>query len=104
MLDWIGLDWIGLARYDFSVYGYFSDVIGRNFFPTKNKSDNLGISFLVFGAAFFARPIGSLFLGKVADRYGSKTSIEISIMMMGIGSFLIGCLPSWIGLDWIGKV
>lgn len=93
-----------LEWYDFSVYGYFSDIIGQNFFPTKNKTTNLGLSFLIFGAAFVARPVGSLVLGQVADRYGTKVSVEISIMMMGVASCLIGVLPSYSAAGYFGAV
>jgi len=84
-----------LEWYDFSIYGYFSDVIGQTFLPEKDKNLNLAMSFLIFGTAFFARPIGSLVLGKIGDRYGSKVSIEIAILMMGISSACIAFLPSY---------
>jgi MFS family permease len=57
-----------LIKYDFSVYGYFSDIIGKVFFPpTNNPNGNLLKSFAVFGIAFLVRPIGGAIFGHMGD-------------------------------------
>ena len=91
-------------RYDFSVYAYFSDVIGKEFFPQSNKNTQLTLSFLVFGSAFFARPVGSILLGRLGDRYGTKVAIEISVIVMGLSSFSIGCLPTYRTSSWFAPI
>ena len=93
-----------VCRYDFSVYAYFSDVIGKEFFPQSDKTTQLTLSFLVFGSAFFARPVGSILLGRLGDRYGTKFAIEISIIVMGLSSFAIGCLPTYRTSSWFAPI
>ena len=65
---------------------------------------NLAFSFLIFGTAFFARPVGSLVLGKIGDRYGSKVAIEIAILMMGISSACIAFLPGYNVAGFLGFI
>jgi MFS family permease len=49
--------------YDFSVYGYFAAIIGRNFFPTGDRTTSLIAAFGVFAAGLFVRPLGSILFG-----------------------------------------
>lgn len=53
------------------------------------------MSLLTFAVAFIARPLGSLIFGHFGDRMGRKTTLVVSLMTMGIGTFLIGCLPTY---------
>lgn len=82
--------------YDFAVFGSFADVIALQFFPADTNS-NLSLlkSFAVFGAAFYARPIGGLVFGYVGDKFGRKRALELSILLMLISSIVIGCLPTY---------
>lgn len=85
-----------LEWYDFVVFGYFSDVIGEVFFPPNQKgSAALVESFLVYGLAFVARPIGGAILGRMGDKNGRKGALEHSILWMAFATFAIGCLPSY---------
>lgn len=81
--------------YDFSLFGALAEVIGSLFFPTSNKIVQLLASLTVFGAAFIMRPLGGLIVGKIGDTYGRKRALEISIAMMLVPSFLMGCLPTY---------
>ena len=53
------------------------------------------MSLLTFAIAFIARPLGSLIFGHFGDRMGRKTTLVVSLMTMGVGTFLIGCLPTY---------
>lgn len=79
--------------YDFSLYGALADVLGDLFFPPSNKIGALLQSLSVFGAAFVFRPVGGIIIGKIGDLYGRKRALEISILLMLVPSFLMGCLP-----------
>mmetsp|Transcript_34859 Transcript_34859/g.68622 ORF Transcript_34859/g.68622 Transcript_34859/m.68622 type:complete len:479 (+) Transcript_34859:66-1502(+) len=85
--------------YDFAIFGAFSDVIGAVFFPhpggTGGNHTALVESFLIFGGAFAARPVGGIMMGYIGDLYGSKKALEMSVFMMAFPTFLMGCLPSY---------
>jgi MHS family proline/betaine transporter-like MFS transporter len=81
--------------YDFSVYGYFAAIIGRNFFPTEDRTTSLIAAFGVFAAGFFMRPLGSILFGYIGDKKGRKLALTISVGMMAVPTFLIGVLPTY---------
>ena len=83
--------------YDFYAYG----TAAANYFPkvffgdTTNPTVALLASLLTFAIAFIARPLGSLVFGHLGDRMGRKTTLVVSLLTMGIATFLIGCLPTY---------
>lgn len=82
--------------YDFYVYATAAVLVfPQLFFKTGNPTTALLASFAVFGAAMVARPIGAVFFGHLGDRRGRKTTLVISLLVMGIATFLIGCLPTY---------
>jgi MHS family proline/betaine transporter-like MFS transporter len=81
--------------YDFSVYGYFAAIIGRNFFPTGDRTTSLIAAFGVFAAGFFMRPLGSILFGYIGDKKGRKLALTISVGLMAVPTFLIGVLPTY---------
>ena len=82
--------------YDFYVYATAAVLVfPQLFFKTGNPTTALLASFAVFGAAMVARPIGAIFFGHLGDRRGRKTTLVISLLVMGIATFLIGCLPTY---------
>lgn len=87
-----------LEWYDFAVFGFFADIIGQVFFPlqhTNNSNHQIVESFAIFGGAFLMRPIGGILLGWIGDRYGRKKALEISIFLMALPTFAMGCLPTY---------
>jgi MHS family proline/betaine transporter-like MFS transporter len=58
--------------YDFTLYGYFASVIGRQFFPSQDPISSLIAAFGVFAAGFLMRPVGSMIFGHVGDKFGRK--------------------------------
>ncbi|RBP97966.1 MFS transporter [Bifidobacterium aemilianum] len=87
--------------YDFYAYGtaaanYFPKV----FFGHSGTGALIG-SLLTFAIAFIARPLGSLVFGHFGDRMGRKNTLVVSLLTMGIATFLIGCLPSYQTWGWL---
>ena len=89
----------GLEAYDFAVYGIFAIYIARNFFPMESAFVGLLLTVATFGVGFLARPIGGAILGAYADRAGRKAALTLTILVMGLGTGMIGFLP---GYDRIG--
>src|SRR5712691_5030567 len=81
--------------YDFTVYGYFSAVIGRQFFPADDPISSLLAAFGVFAAGFLMRPFGSLVSGHTGDKIGRKAALTTSVALMAVPTFLIGLLPTY---------
>lgn len=81
--------------YDFSVYAFFASYIATNFFSHGDSTSALLKTFVVFGAGFVARPLGAIVLGALGDHRGRKAALTITILLMGLGTGLIGVLPSY---------
>lgn len=81
--------------YDFAVYGYFAQIIGQQFFPSKDPVASLIAAFGVFAVGFLMRPFGGLVFGSIGDRIGRKAALTFSVIAMAIPTFLIGLLPSY---------
>lgn len=91
--------WVGttLEYYDFAIYGTASALIfDRLFFsPEMPEGIRVLLSMLIFAVGYLVRPLGALILGPVGDRYGRKVVMLITLFGIGIGTFLIGCLPTF---------
>jgi MHS family alpha-ketoglutarate permease-like MFS transporter len=81
--------------FDFYVYSFCSIYFAHAFFPSDDPTVQLLNTAGVFAAGFLMRPIGGWIFGGVADRYGRKTSMMISVLMMCAGSLVIACLPTY---------
>ena len=72
--------------YDFYIFGLATALfIGPLFFPSTNPEAQTLLTFLTFGVAFVARPVGSALFGHFGDRIGRKTTLVASLLIMGIG-------------------
>ena len=88
--------------YDFYIYGLaVAMVIGPIFFPGSNPAAQALNAFLTFGIAFLARPLGALLFGHFGDRIGRKTTLVVSLLVMGVSTILIGVLPSYEMVGWL---
>lgn len=74
-------------------------VIGQVFFPASDPAVQALNAFLTFGIAFVARPLGAMVFGHFGDRIGRKATLAASLLVMGVSTLLIGCLP---GYDTLG--
>ena len=84
-----------LVYYDFILYGYFSHIIAKLFFPTTSQFVSLLLTFSVFASGCLMRPIGAVVFGHVGDRYGRKIALLVSISCLTIFTTLMGLIPSY---------
>jgi metabolite-proton symporter len=88
--------------YDYFLYGSAAALVfGHVFFPKSDPLTGTLLSFLTYAIGFAARPLGALVFGHFGDRIGRKRLLVLSLLMMGIATALIGCVP---GYDSIGVV
>jgi len=82
--------------YDFYVYATAAVLVfPALFFPNDSPAAAQLSSFVTFGLAFLARPVGSVLFGHFGDRVGRKATLVASLLVMGIATFLIGVLPTF---------
>ncbi|RXZ36741.1 MFS transporter [Oxalobacteraceae bacterium CAVE-383] len=81
--------------FDFYVYAFSALYFASSFFPKSDPTAQLLNTAGVFAAGFLMRPIGGWLFGRIADRYGRKRSMIISVTMMCGGSLAIACLPTY---------
>lgn len=88
--------------FDFYVYATAAVLVfPALFFPGGDPTTALLSSFAVFGAAMVARPIGAVFFGHLGDRLGRKGTLVVSLLTMGVATFLIGVLPTYKQVGWV---
>ena len=91
--------------YDFYIYGTAAALVfGPLFFPSESESAQLMLSFMSFGLAFFARPVGAVVFGHFGDRIGRKSTLVASLMLMGGSTLLIAFLPTYAMAGWIAPL
>ncbi|MFI7701979.1 MFS transporter [Nonomuraea sp. NPDC049480] len=89
--------WIGsaLEYYDFFIYGSAAALIfSKVFFDASDPSTATLQSLATFGVAYAARPVGAFVLGHFGDRFGRRNIMVFTLILMGVSTFLIGCLPT----------
>jgi MFS transporter, MHS family, proline/betaine transporter len=84
-----------LEWYDFIVFGFFTVVIARLFFPSDNQYASLLLTTATFGVGFFMRPVGGVLLGIYADRRGRKAALLMVITLMTIAIAMIAFAPTY---------
>ncbi|WP_370181984.1 MFS transporter [Rhodococcus wratislaviensis] len=85
-----------LEYYDFFVYGAAAALVFNVlFFPPGNPAVALIASFATFAVGYVARPVGAVVMGHFGDRLGRKRVMLATVVMMGVASFAIGCLPTY---------
>ncbi len=81
--------------YDFALYGYMAGILSGLFFPDENTSASLIATYGVFAAGFIMRPLGSAVFGWLGDTMGRSRTMFISVIMMVLPTFILGCLPTF---------
>jgi len=82
--------------YDFFLYGTASALVfNRLFFPTFDPLTGTLAAFGTYAVGFFARPIGGIVIGHYGDKIGRKSMLVLTLVVMGIATFLIGLLPTY---------
>jgi MFS family permease len=81
--------------YDFGIYGTAAALVFPHvFFPALGEAAGTVASFATYGVAFAARPFGSLLFGHFGDRLGRKKSLIATMLLMGLATILVGCMPT----------
>src|SRR5690606_41505487 len=81
--------------YDFYLYGSLAAIIAKQFFTGLNPTSGFIFALLAFAAGFAVRPFGAVVLGRLRDLVGRKYTFLITIVIMGLSTFLVGVLPSY---------
>ncbi|MEE7450303.1 MFS transporter [Methylobacterium radiotolerans] len=80
--------------YDFYLYGSLAAIIGAQFFSAYPPATRDIFALLAFAAGFIVRPFGALVFGRVGDLVGRKYTFLVTILIMGLSTFIVGILPN----------
>jgi metabolite-proton symporter len=83
--------------YEFFLYATAATLVfGPVFFPNAGSQlDGIMAAFVTYAVGFIARPLGGIVFGHFGDKYGRKQLLQLSIILVGISTFLMGCLPTF---------
>ena len=91
--------------YDFYLYGSLATIIGAQFFSSEFSQNTRNIfALLAFAAGFLVRPFGALVFGRLGDLIGRKYTFLVTIMIMGLSTFVVGLLPSYATIGVVAPV
>ncbi len=85
----------GLEWFDFLIYGFFAGIISQVFFPSGNPVLSLVLTWSTFAVGFVVRPFGGILLGMYADRAGRQKALTLLILLMALGTVLLGVAPGY---------
>ena len=95
----------GVEFYDFYIYATAASLVfGPLFFPAGDPGLQLLQSYLTFGLAFLARPLGASLFGHFGDRIGRKSTLVASLLLMGGSTMLIAFLPTYATAGWLAPL
>ena len=81
--------------YDFYLYGSLAGIIAKQFFSALDPGSAFIFALLAFAAGFIVRPFGAIFFGRLGDMIGRKYTFLVTILIMGLSTFIVGVLPSY---------
>ncbi|WP_296443162.1 MFS transporter [Rhodoferax sp. UBA5149] len=81
--------------YDFYLYGSLAAIIAKQFFSGLDAGSAFIFALLAFAAGFIVRPFGALFFGRLGDMIGRKYTFLVTILIMGLSTFIVGILPNY---------
>jgi MHS family citrate/tricarballylate:H+ symporter-like MFS transporter len=84
-----------IEMYDFFLFGFYATYIAAAFFPATSEYAALMMTFATFGAGFFMRPLGAIFLGSYIDRIGRRKGLVLTLAIMACGTALIAFVPGY---------
>jgi MFS family permease len=87
--------------YDFYIFGSLAAIIATKFFPAGNQTAALLSTLATFAAGFVVRPFGALFFGRLGDLIGRKYTFLLTLIIMGLSTFLIGCIPTFASIGYL---
>jgi len=81
--------------YDFYLYGSLAAIIAKQFFSGLDEGTAFIFALLAFAAGFIVRPFGAIFFGRLGDMIGRKYTFLVTILIMGVSTFIVGVLPNY---------
>lgn len=90
--------------YDFFIFGTASALIFPEIFFPSGDDAALVMSLATFGFAYVARPVGAVILGHLGDRIGRQKILMFTLVLMGVATFIIGCLPTFDQVGWLAPI
>ena len=81
--------------YDFYLYGSLAAIIAKQFFSGLDAGSAFIFALLAFAAGFIVRPFGAIFFGRLGDMFGRKYTFLVTILIMGLSTFIVGILPTY---------
>jgi hypothetical protein len=90
--------------YDFYLYATLAPFFASLFFPPGNDTAALLSAFATYAAGFLVRPFGALIFGRIGDLVGRKYTFLVTIVVMGLSTFVVGLLPSYASIGWAAPV
>jgi MHS family alpha-ketoglutarate permease-like MFS transporter len=81
--------------FDWTIYATLAPVFSKQFFPSDDPTVSILAAFAGFAGGYLMRPVGAILLSPLADRYGRNQLLSLTIILMGIGSLIIGLTPSY---------
>ncbi|RYE07448.1 MAG: MFS transporter [Hyphomicrobiales bacterium] len=81
--------------YDFYLYGSLAAIITAQFFSGVNETTGFIFALMAFAAGFAVRPFGAIFFGRLGDLWGRKNTFLVTMLLMGLSTFVVGLLPSY---------
>ncbi len=93
-----------LEFYDFVIFSFFARTIGALFFPSQDPNAQLLLAFATYGVGFLMRPLGGVVLGAYADRKGRKRATVLTLMLMALGTAMIGLAPVYANAGVLGAI
>ena len=102
---WASFVGTALESYDFYVFAYFSAFfVGPLFFEPLGTFGETLSAFIVIGVGFVIRPVGAILFGHLGDRIGRRSTLMITVALMGVATGLIGFLPTYEAAGWFGAI
>ncbi|MGB3069542.1 MAG: MFS transporter [Ottowia sp.] len=90
--------------YDFYLYGSLAAIIAKQFFAGLDPTSAFIFALFAFAAGFIVRPFGALFFGRLGDMIGRKYTFLVTILIMGLSTFIVGLLPNYASIGVLAPV
>src|SRR5579859_3869629 len=91
--------------YDFFLYGSVAAlVLNQQFFPNVDPTSGVLLAFGTNFVGFAARPVGAAIFGHYGDRIGRKATLVATLLLMGVGTFLVGLVPPYASIGVLGGI
>ena len=90
--------------YDFYLYGSLAAIIAKQFFAGLDPTSAFIFALFAFAAGFIVRPFGALFFGRLGDMIGRKYTFLVTILIMGLSTFVVGLLPNYASIGVMAPV